>query len=427
VARRRPSFATYARRRWRVVGLLVVLLAGSLLILAITDRGHDPTWQVRGADTEQAALSPSGDAVYALVRGHGNITALDARRGSDGHLLWESPLNATRALLVAGDDGVALATDFPQAFLTFYAKDGAVRYQVPLAGVPRAMAVEGPRVALALTAPDNPVVVYDNGTQAMVHRFPDFVNALDMRGGRLAAGTGAGSVRIEGALNGTLLYNGSFSISVRSLRLAGDGGSMVLGGASLLQGDLTGMVAFVDLLSDQPVRWSKQTTSGVGYVDLDRAGLWAIAAETAPPRDVVHAYEAYTGRERWSRVVEGGLAQGDANAGGGVALSADGQTVAVGTLHGGIGAYRMVDGARLWSYRAEGTTLVVFAGANGDALLANGRFAAGGSDSGLFSFSVAREPFAGRLPALALLVAALLIAAAAAILGVGYWRLRRSY
>lgn len=427
MARRRPSFATYARRRWRVVGILLVLLAGSLLILTITDRGHDPLWQARGADTEQAAVSPEGDAVYALVRDHGNITALDARRGSDGHLLWESPVNATRALLVAGDDGVALATDFPLAFLTFYAKDGAVRYQVPLEGVPRAMAVEDTRVAVALTAPDNPVVVYDAGAVAQVHRFPDFVNALDMRGGRLAAGTGAGTLRIEGALNGTLLYNGSFAISVRSLRLAADGGSLVVGGASLLQGDLTGMVAYVDLLSENPVRWSRETASSVGFVDLDRGGVWAIAVEDAPPRDVVRAYEAYTGRERWSHVVEGGLAQGDANAGGGVALSADGQTVAVGTLHGGIGAYRMVDGARLWTYRAEGTTLVAFAGSDPDALLANGRLNAASPATGLFLFSVAREPFTGRLLAVSLLATLVLVGVGAAVLGVGYWRLRRAY
>ncbi|MEA3201500.1 MAG: hypothetical protein QOE90_2928 [Thermoplasmata archaeon] len=427
MSRRRPSFATYARRRWRVLGLLLVLLAGSVLILAITDKGHDPAWEARGASMEQGAISPAGDAAYALVREGGNITRLEARRGDDGHLLWSSPLNATRAVMAAGDDGVAVATDFPLSFLTFYAKDGSVRDQIFLEGVPRALAVEGSRVALALQAPDNPVLVVSGGRVEAVHRFASFVNALDMRGGRVAAGTGAGEVRIEDALSGAVLYDGSFSLSIHSLRLAADGGSLVFGGASLEPGNLTGEVGFVDLLGDAPVRWTHATAAGTAFVDLDRSGVWALAVEDGPAGNVVRVYAAATGETRWSRDVQGGLAQGDANEGGGVSLSADGAFVAVGTLHGGISVYRTLDGARLWTYRDDDTTRVRFAEQQPDALLANGKRNAGDATVGLLDFSVAREPLPRQLPALAALLALGFAAAGALILGVGYWRLRRSY
>jgi len=422
--RRRPSFATYARRRWRVVGLLLVLLAGSLLILAITDRGHDPLWQARGAALEQATLSPRGDAVYALAKEEDNISRLEARRASDGHLLWQSPLSATHALLVAGDDGVALATDFPLAYLTYYGADGRVRFQVPLEGVPRAMAVEGTRVALALQAPANPVLVFEGGNVTHVHAFGSFVNAIDLRGGNLAAGTGGGELRVAEATSGRVLYNGSFGAAVRSLRLEGDGRSVLAGGAGILAGDLSGALAFVDLDSPEPLRWTKRTESGVSFVALDRAGVCALAVEEGPPRDVLLMMEARTGQPRWSRDVAGGLAQGDS--GGGVSLSAGCQTVVVGTLHGGLAAYRASDGAPLWTYRAEGMTLVGHAAQADGLFVADGRLNSGAEDPGVFLFDAAREPLSGQLPALALLVTATLAAGGALVLGVGYWRVRRT-
>lgn len=422
--RRRPSFATYARRRWRVVGLLLVLLAGSLLILGITDRGHDPLWQARGAALEQATLSPRGDAVYALAKEAGNLSRLEARRASDGRLLWQSPVNATHALLVAGDDGVALATDFPLAYLTYYGADAHVRFQVPLEGVPRAMAVEGARVALALQAPTNPVLVFENGSVLRAHTFSSFVNAIDLRGGNLAAGTGGGELRVADALNGSTLYDGSFGAAVRALRLAGDGRSVLAGGSGLLAGDLSGALAFVDLDSSEPLRWTKRTESGVSFVALDDAGVCALGVEEAPPRDVVLMLEARTGEPRWEREVVGGLAQGDS--GGGVSLSASCRLVAVGTLHGGLAAYRASDGAPLWTYRAEGMTLVAHAAKADPFFVADGRLNSGAEDPGIFLFDATREPLSGQLPALALLLTATLAAGGALVLGLGYWRVRRT-
>lgn len=425
--RRRPSFVTYARRRWRVVGLLLVLLAGSLLILAVTDRGHDPRWAARGEALEQAALSPDGSTVYALQKANGNVTGLEARRGADGHLLWQSAFNATRALVAAGDEGVAVATDFPLAYLTFYGQDGRVAYQVPLEGVPRALALEGGRVALALQAPGNPVLVLADGRLAHEHRFGSFVNAIDLRGGNLAVGTGAGELRVAVADTGAPLYNGSFGVAVRSLRLAHDGRSLFAGGSSLGAGDLSGSVAFVDLTAQEPLRWTRRTTSGVAYASLDASGVFALAVEEAPPRDVVHVYDASPGTERWTREIVGGLAQGDAGAGGGVSLAPDGSAVVVGTLHGGLAAYRVGDGARVWSYRAEGMTLVTHAAARPDVFVADGRLNSGAEDPGLFLFDASREPLGGNLVALGVVVTLLLAGAAAAALGIGFWRLRRSY
>lgn len=425
--RRRPSFSTYARRRWRVVGILLVLLLGSVLILAITDRGHDPLWEQRGASMEQGAVSPRGDAVYALVRENGNITRLEAHSGADGHPLWSTAINATRALVAAGDDGVAVATDFPFAFLYMIQEDGAVRYQIPLEGVPRALVVEGSRVALALQAPENPVLIVEGDRVAQTHRFATFVNALDMRGGRVAVGTGSGEVVIADALNGTRLFNGSFAIAVKSLRLAGDGASLVFGGVSLTPGNLSGELTSVDLLSENPVRWSKVTPTAVSFVDLDRSGVWAVDVENGPEGDVLRAYEAYTGAQLWARKIDGGLAQGDANQGGGVSLDQDGQTVAVGSLHGGLAAYRVLDGHALWSYRVDGTTRVRFAGAAPGIVLVNGKRTSADTSLGLLLFDVGHEPLRGRLGALSAIVAAGLVAAGALILGVGYWRLRRSY
>jgi hypothetical protein len=76
-------------------------------------------------------------------------------------------MHATRALLRAGEEGVAVATDFPLAFLTFYGRDGAPRYQMALEGNPHAMALEEDRLALALNAPGNPILVLEGGVVAI--------------------------------------------------------------------------------------------------------------------------------------------------------------------------------------------------------------------------------------------------------------------
>lgn len=424
MSRRRPSFATYVARRWRVLGLVAVLLLGSLLVLGITDRGHEPLWSARTGPIDRAAVSPDGSAVYALIREGGNLTRLEARDGASGGLLWESALHAPRALLAAGSEGVAVATDFPLAFLTAYGVDGSVRYQVPLEGNPRALAVEGARLALALQAPGNPVLVFEGDRLARTHTFGSFVKAIDLRAGRLAAGTGEGEVALFHE-NGTAAYNASLPMSVRSLQMTRDGLSFLVGGSSLAAGDLSGVLAFVDTGRREPLLWTAPAPGSVGLVGLDDAGLWALSVEEAPPYHSLRVREAATGEPRWMLPVEGFVARDDSGSSGGAALSPDGRAIVVGTLRGDVQALRVQDGRARWSFLAEGTTQVAFARDAPGLVLANGRLVTGGPYASAFLFSVDAEPLASRLPVLAAVLAAVAVLAAASIVGVGYWRVVR--
>lgn len=424
--RRRPTFTGYARRRWRFLGILLVLLAGSLLVLAITDRGHDPLWMARDGRVELLDAAPDGSVVYTLVREEGNLSRLAARSGSDGKLLWESPLNASRAVMRAGPDGVAVATDFPLAFLTVFREDGAVSFQVPLEGNPRALAVEQGRVALALQAPRNPVLVFDDGRLARTHTFDSFVNTLDLRGGRLAAGTGEGQVGLF-ADNGTLLLDVALPASVRSVRLTGDGAAIAVGGVSLSPGDLSGLVAYLEAGRDEPVVWSAKTSVAVGLVDIDRAGVEIMAVEESPPASTILLFETATGVRRFAYRMEGNVARDDAGAFGGAALSPDGRTLVVATLNGPVDAYAIPDGTLRWSYQLEGASALTFASGENDLLVANGRITRNGGLDAVLLFSTRAEPLLGSAPTLALALVAASIAAGATVLGVGYWRARRSW
>lgn len=425
MARRRPSFRTYVRRRWRAVGLLLVLFAGSLLVLLVTDRGHDPLWEARSGPVDQAAVSPDGSAVYSLVRTNGNITRLEAREGASGRLLWQSSLNATRALMRAADDGVAVANDFPFAFLTYYASDGSIRFQLALEGNPRAMAAEGGRLALALQAPGNPVLVYEAGKLVRTHRFGTFVDAIDLRSGILAAGTGDGEVGVW-LPNGTRVLNLSFPFTVKSLHLSRDGTALALGGFSLTPGNLSGAVAFVDLAAGAPLRWTYPTALGVSYVAIDDAGVYAMAVEDTPPRYHVRVFDTATGTARWTHEVPGYVAADDAGATGGAALAPDGSLAVVGTLDGGMRAANVADGSPAWEFSGDGTTQVLFARDRPDLLVANGRLTPNGPLEGTVLFSTRVEPFLGRLPAMTATIAALTLGAGAVVVGGGYWLVRRS-
>lgn len=426
MARRRPTFPAYARRRWRFLGLVLVLLSGSLLVLAITDRGHDPLWTARGAGIEAVDVAPDGSVVYTLVSEEANISRLEARSGRDGDLLWESPFNATRALLRAGPDGVAVATDFPLAFLTVFRDDGSVSFQVPLEGNPRAMAIEGRRLALALQAPGNPVLVFEDGRLNRTHVLDSFVNTLDLRAGRLAVGTGAGQVKLF-ADNGTELFNASLPAAVRSLRLSGDGATLAAGGFSLAPGNLGGHVAFFDATRADPLVWTAETAVGIGLVDLDRAGVEIMAVEESPPSSTVLLFDTATGVRRFAYRVDGNIARDDAGAFGGAALSPDGRTLVVATLRGGVDAYTVPDGEPRWSYGSQGSSILVFAAAENDLLVANGRLVKTGGLDTLFLFSTEREPLLGSATLLAVGLVGLALAVGVLVLSVGYWRVRRSY
>lgn len=425
MTRRRPTFRQYLRRRWRAVGLVAVLLLGAILVLVVTDRGHDPVWDARTSLVEEVVLAPDGGVAYALAREGGSIARLEARSGADGSLLWQSPLNATRALLRSSGDEVAVATDFPRAFLTVYGEDGTARYQMPLEGNPRAMMIEDGVVALALQASGNPVLVVENGQVSRVHHFSALVNALDVRDGRLVVGTGDGQVVAFDA-RGARLLNASLPLVVRSVRFDGGGTLVAVAGADRAPVSLTGMVALLDTGAEAPLRWSRTTSHPVGLVDLDGAGDTVLVVE-AGPASRLHALDARDGRVRWSLEVEGVVPRDDAGAFGGAAISPDGSSVAAVTLRGPVNVYDAGSGALRWAYDAEGASVVAFARDAPADFVTNARLVQSGSFDALLLFSAGGEPTAGRLPVVAAALTALAAVGLATVVGVGFWRARRSW
>lgn len=425
MTRRRPTFPQYLRRRWRAVGLILVLLAGGLLVLAVTDRGHDPEWSARTSPVDQVVLSPDGAAVYALARDDANGTRLEARSAADGRLLWESPTTATRALLRAGRGEVAVATDFPRAFLTLYDPRGAILWQMPLEGSPRAMAVENGVVALSLQAAGNPVLVVQDGQVQRVLRFNALVDAVDLRAGRLAVGTEAGQL-VAFAPDGARVANVSLPLSVRTLRLGAGATAVAIGGFDLAPGSLAGGVGVVDLGQNASLRWLRATRLGVGLVDVDADVRTVLALEAVPPH-TAYAFDAQTNRTLWERRAGGVVSRDDAGAYGGAALSPDGSTAIVATHSGPVRAFDARTGALRWSYEAEGATVIAFARDLPDRFVASARLVQTGQYGDVLLFSSDAEPTAGRVGVVAAALTLLAAAAAAGVVGVGFWRARRSW
>lgn len=425
--RRRLTLAAFVGRRWRAIGAILVLLLGSLLVLAVTDRGHDPIWTAAAGEVDQTALSPDGLSVYALARRNGSITGLRAHSGETGELLWMSEFNATRALLAAGPTGAAVATDFPRAFLTFYGVDGGLRWQVPLeGGSPVALRIEGERVVLALEGSNNPVLLFDGDLLIRTYRFPGPVRALDLQEGLLATGGLGGEVIVLGPDHREVLST-RLNMSIRSLRLAQDGSSLVVGGFGLTPADPRGRVALLDIGSSRPVRWEQETPVGVGLVDTDAAGLFVLAVEDEPPSATLHVYEGATGATLWTRLLRGSVARDDAGTIGGAALSPDGSVVAVSTLRGGLTVFGTEDGDEGWRFDSHGGAIVTFAQEDARRLLFAGRLLESRPFDTLLLFSPQAEPLAQR----AGLLGAALVAGAGLVLGlyvgVGFWRARRPY
>lgn len=424
MTRRRPTFPQYLRRRWRAVGLILVLLAGGLLVLAVTDRGHDPVWDVRAGVVEELAVSPDGSAVYALPREAGVITRLEARSGETGALLWESAMDSTGALLRAGEAEVAVATDFPRAFLTLYGANGDILWHIPLEGSPRALAVEDGVVALALRAPGNPVLLVEGGQVLRVHRFSSLVDALDLHAGRLAVGTEGGELVVFSPA-GARLTNVTLPVSVRTLLLDGDAATVAYGGSGVGANALAGGVGVVSVGAAAPVRWHRDTALPVGLVSLDRAGRSVLAVEAVPPH-ALYAFDARTGETRWARPAEGVVSRDDAGAFGGAALSPDGTTVVVVTLSGPVRAFDAASGDLRWSYEAGGT-VAAFAREAPARFVTNARHVQNGPLDGILLFSAESEPAAGRFGVAAAGLTLVAAGAASVVLGVGFWRARRSW
>lgn len=426
MSRRRLTLTAYVRRRWRVVGAIVVMLLGALLVLAVTDRGHDPAWQARASELDHAAFAPDGRAEYALLREGGNISRI-AAYGEDGALRWEGEVDAPRARLAAGPAGVAVATAFPLAFLTVYGTDGSIQWQVPLEGVPVAVIAEDDVLALALDAPSlhHPVLVFKGArlVHTFLHASP--VSALDMAAGVVAVAGANGDV-VARTLDAREVANVTLGFTPRSLRLAEDGTALVVGGG-LTAVDAPGHVAFIDVGADAGVRWQQDTPAGIGLVDLDAAGLRALAVEEAPPSAILHVYDGSTGATRWNRLLPGGVARDDAGVFGGAAISPDATRVAVGTVRGNVQLFDARSGEAEWTYRAGGVAVLDFADDEGQRLLVGGRLLANQPFDSLFLFSTTEEPAGQEAAILATTLVALAVASLALFLGVGFWRARGTY
>lgn len=427
MARRRLSLGEYVRRRWRALGAIAVLLLGALLVLGVTDRGHDPLWQARADGLDAPAMAPDGRAVYALLRTGENVTGVAAYDGDDGRLRWTGDLNATRALLAAGPSGALVAKDFPGALLTSYNADGAILWQVPVEGNPIALAVDGDFAALALNAPTNPVLVYEGPRLVATLRNPSPLRAMDMQDGLVAAGGIHGQVLVWQA-NGTQTANVTLPMSIRSLRLSDDGTTLLVGGARPEAVEQRGMLALLDTSGEVEIRWQTETTGPpVGLVDLDAHGLVALAVEDAPPTTTVHAYDAATGATRWAARIDGSVSRDDAGSSGGAALSPNGDIAVVSTLRGEVVAYDATDGSVAWTYRAAGATSIAFADGSPDRVLVGARMIENRPADTLLLFSADDEPLWQRAGLVAIALSLLAAAAFALVLGVGFWRARRSY
>lgn len=430
MARRRLSLAEYVRRRWRALGAIAVLLLGALLVVGVTDRGHDPLWQAQAEGLDSPTVSPDGRVVYALLRTDENITGIAAFDGRDGTLRWTGPLTAARALLAAGINGVVVANDFPGALVTSYAANGQVRWQMPLEGNPIGLAVDGTRTALALNAPTNPIFLFDGATQVATLPSPSPLRTLDMQADFIAAGGLHGEVLVWHA-NGTQVVNVTLPMSIRSMRLSNDGTTLLVGGARLEPGESIeprGMLALLDVVGEPALRWQSDTFGPpVGLVDLDAHGLVALAVEDAPPTTTVHAYEAANGATRWTARIEGSVARDDAGSSGGAALAPTGDLALISTMRGEVLALDAQQGGVMWTYRAAGATTIVFADEAPHRALVGARMLENRGFDTLLLFSAEDEPLFQRAGLLALGLSLLAAATFALILGLGFWRARRSY
>lgn len=425
MSRRRPSLPAYVRRRWRSIGTVIVLLLGALLVLAVTDRGHDPVWKADVSELDKLAVSPDGAVVYTLLREGDNVTALQAQGGERGELLWRSDMHATRAVLAAGEEGVAVATDFPFAFLTVYNADGSPRWQVPLEGNPIAIKMQGDRVVLALNARGNPVLVFDGGALARTLLLPQSVRALDLAGDLVATAGQSGALVVHRGADEVV--NVSLPMAIGSLRLAADGTALVAGGTPLPQEEARGLVAFLDVGAAEPVRWTQETRVPVGLVDIDQAALRVLAVEEEPPTATLHVYEGATGATRWTRVLDGTVARDDAGAQGGAAISPDADAVTVATLRGDLQVIDATTGALRWTYRAGGAAVVAFPDDEPHRLLVGARLLESSPMNTVLFFLLPGEPLALRAPLLAGGFVGAAVVALALLVGLGFWRARRSY
>lgn len=429
MARRRAlSFPRYARKRWRLLGLTVVAILGTVLVAALTDEGHEPLWRSAVGDIQTLAISPDGSTAFAATRERNRITRLHAFDVATGDALWGDDVFLSEpATVAAGDGWFAIATPVPGARIGVYgARNGTELLSDFLDAEPRATAADGDRLAVALRT--GIVHVLDDVRPSFSLVAPPGVSAFDAQGGRLAVGTTDGALVVwEGARE---IVNVTRPFQIQSLRLSGDGTHLYAGGRAKGDATLAGVVELFDLTRapvDEPA-WRVELASRASFVEMDVAGSLALAVEETAPRYTLRAWDVATGAPLWAREIDGAIKRDDSGRVGGVALSADGRFVAAAPdLGGAILLFDAATGAELWTFEAEGAGAIAFPQrAGGNRFVAAARLTPGTSHDTLVGFDSEREPLSSDFPRLTSILVALELALCGAALGIGYWWYRRS-
>lgn len=419
-------FVLYAGRRWRTTGIVLVAVLGTLVYGAVADRGHDPRWSREGADLEIVVLADDGLTVYALRQatpGTHDLAALDP----GGAVLWNRTLDAPDVFVGAGRDWVAAASvGEPSRLVVRRSHDGVVLLDTAVGGTPRGLAADGETVAVALESPENTVLVWTRLAYDRSLHLPGFVTALDVADETVAAASGDGTVVVDRA--GAEVARFDAGMSVRALRLDGNGTRLVVGGLGPEPGDLSGVVATYDVDVEARrahARWSSGTVSGVGSVDIAKDGSVVLAVEESPGASALRL-TAGDGGPAVRHVADGIVPRHGTGGPAGARLAPDGAGVAVATLSGDVGYVESATGRVLWTWRAKGALAVDFAADAPGTFAASARLVPSRGYDRLVVFDLAEEPFARDM---ALLVPALVLAeltAGAFVLGVGRAREQRT-
>ncbi len=382
--------------RWRSLGLLLVLLAGTVLVTLMVDRGHDPVSQVEAGDVEALQLPASGDPVIVLQRGDPTYT-LAAVDPEDGAILWDVLLPGPPTDWALSGDVLALALPHPrEEALLLDVGTGHLVEQVQPGGVARRVAISPTHLAVAVQSSGNPVILYDRtGMQAEeVGRFHHrgLVLQVALNGDVLATGTRAGEATVVDADGPTTRLNSSVPYIVQGLALSSGGEHLLLGGRAFSDTG-HGMVEAYHVPGDDPPRrlWGvgDPSTPPVGLVEMNRNGSRAVATLEVPGDYRILAIE--DGEVTAQATVGGLVTRGQV--GRGLALSPDSQWVAAATLEGDVILRSMPTLEREWTWEASGATSVDFADANQELFAVNARLAPGGSFDTVSTFDVDNEPF----------------------------------
>lgn len=423
----------YLRRRWRVVGFFVVLMAGTALFSLMLDRGHDPRWEAELTGAETVAAAPDASRVYVLTRVNGTVREVVAFDNA-GEVAWRRPVpgNSPDARLEATDGMVAVATTAPTAtsgarLLVFRADDGASLLDEPLPFTARALALDSSLLAVAVQdgAARFPVFTWRNLARSTTYAWNESVESLDVENGVLAAGTAAGRLVVLGP-DGELV-NATRGFTVLQVRLDRDAQFLATAGKEFGAGGRVEFYRLRDEHADLP-RWQNLSAAEIRYLDLSRDGarLLALASPPGSASEIVVFDTAKGSQPAFPTLRAGGVVhrQGTATASG-ARISPDGSTVAFGTLTGPIVAYDYGTNppTRLWQHDAVGTTSLAFPVNASSILVGDASYSPPRGTDHVLRLDLHGEPF--RKDVGAFVPAALFVEALVGVLVLGAGYLRR--